>query len=82
MRAKGLQVHPNATPTKARKGRLTPTAPRPDLGKVVYDERPTGAKMPILNSDGTPVRRGQVLREGDSRLKELHNMQQLPLKQR
>ena len=63
LRAKGVQIGTLATPSKPKKGRLTPTASRPDLGKVVYDERPNGTRMPILNPDGTPVRKGQAKRE-------------------
>ena len=56
LRAKGVQIGPAATPSKEKKGRLTPTAHRPDLARVEYDERPNGTKMPIFNPDGTPVR--------------------------
>lgn len=63
LRSKGVQIGTLATPSKPKKGRLTPTAPRPDLAKPVYDERPGGIKMPILNPDGTPVRKAQAQRQ-------------------
>lgn len=63
MRTKGVQIGTLATPSKPKKGRLTPTAPRPDLAKPVYDERPNGLRMPILNPDGSPVRKAQAQRQ-------------------
>lgn len=78
LRAKGVQIGTLATPSRPKKGTLTPTASRPDLAKVVYDERPNGTKMPVLNPDGTVVRVGQARRE-PHRLKELHNLQQSSL---
>lgn len=74
LRSKGVQIGTLATPSKDKKGRLTPTAPRPDLARVVYDERPNGTKMPLLNPDGTPVRVRQA-REQPGRIREFNNLQ-------
>ena len=63
LKAKGIQVHPDALPNRPRKGRLTPTPPNTDLAKVEYDERPNGTRMPILNPDGSPVRKAQAQRQ-------------------
>ena len=77
LRAKGVNIGPAATPSRPyRNDHLrTITPPRPDLAKVVYDERPNGTKMPILNPDGSPVRVKQA-REQASKLRELRQMQQ------
>lgn len=53
-----MQIGTLATPSRPKKGRLTPTAPETHLGEVMYDERPGGVKMPILHPDGNPVRKG------------------------
>jgi len=58
LRSKGVQVSPNATPTRhnRRKDRVEP----PSWNKaIVYDERPGGTKMPVLNQDMSPVRMKQ-----------------------
>lgn len=58
LRSKGVQVSPNATPTRhnRRKDKVEP----PSWNKgIVYDERPGGTKMPVLNQDMTPVRMKQ-----------------------
>jgi len=58
LRAKGVQVSPSATPSRhnRRKDRVEP----PSWNKgIVYDERPGGTKMPVLNPDMTPVRMKQ-----------------------
>lgn len=74
LRAKGVQIGTLATPSKTKRGRLTPTAPRPDLGAVVYDERPNGTRMPILNPDGTPVRKSQAQQQ-ERKLDEFRRLQ-------
>jgi len=74
LRAKGVQIGTLATPSKQKQGRLTPTAPRPDLAAVTYDERPNGARMPILNPDGTPVRKSQALQQ-ERKLDEFRRLQ-------
>lgn len=56
LRSKGVQIGTLATPSKDKHGTLTPTAPKPEWAKCVYDERPDGSKMPILKSDGSPLR--------------------------
>lgn len=63
LREKGVQIGTLATPSRQKKGRLTPTAPQTHLGEVVYDERPNGTRMPLVNPDGTPVRKGQARRQ-------------------
>lgn len=63
LRGKGVQIGTLATPSKPKKGRLTPTAPQTHLAEVTYDERPNGTRMPILNPDGTPVRKAQARAE-------------------
>jgi hypothetical protein len=75
LRSKGVQIGPAATPSKPRKGTLTPTKPDKSLAKVVYDERPNGTKMPILNPDGSVVRAKQA-REQPDRLRKLRQLQQ------
>lgn len=60
LRAKGVQIGTLATPSRPKRGRLTPTAPQTHLGEVQYDERPNGTRMPIINPDGSPVRKGQA----------------------
>lgn len=58
LRSKGVQVSPSATPSRhnRRKDRVEP----PSWNKaIVYDERPGGTKMPVLNADMTPVRMKQ-----------------------
>lgn len=74
LRQKGVQIGTLATPSKPKKGRLTPTAPRPDLGAVEYDDRGNGVKMPILNPDGSPVRKGQA-RQQERKLEEFRRQQ-------
>ena len=78
LRSKGVQIGTLATPSRPKRGRLTPTAPETHLGEIQYDERPGGARMPILNPDGTPVRKGQAKRderkvEGFRRLQQQQN---------
>lgn len=74
LRAKGVQIGTLATPSKVKKGRLTPTAAQTHLGEVQYDERPNGTRMPILNPDGTPVRKGQA-RQQEKKLSEFRRLQ-------
>lgn len=59
LRNKGIQVSPIATPTRhnRRKDRVEP----PSYNKgILYDERPNGTKMPVLNADLSPVRMKQA----------------------
>jgi hypothetical protein len=43
----------------------------------MYDERPDGSKMPILNPDASPVRRKQAQEQSDrmDRLKKIQHAQ-------
>lgn len=74
LRSKGVQIGTLATPSKPKKGRLTPTAPQTHLAEPQYDVRPDGSKMPILNPDGSPVRKAQAMRE-ERKLTEFRRMQ-------
>lgn len=56
LRSKGVQIGTLATPSKPKQGTLTPTPRHEAWSKPVYDERPNGFKMPILKSDGSPLR--------------------------
>lgn len=59
LRNKGLQISPAATPSRhnRRKDRVEP----PSWNKgILYDERPGGTKMPVMNPDLTPVRMKQA----------------------
>mgnify|MGYP001177775805 CR=1 FL=1 len=63
MRDKGLQVSPRATPTQAHNMKPTPGKPPAYNREIIYNERPGGIKMPLLNADGSVVRRRQFDRE-------------------
>lgn len=75
LRSKGVQIGTLATPSKEKKGTLTPTQRNPAWAKQVYDERPDGSKMPILKSDGTPLRVKEAS-EKPHLLKRLKELQQ------
>ena len=57
LRNKGLQVSPKVLFTSTQNWRATPTAPPAFNKEIIYDERPGGFKMPLLKTDGTPLRR-------------------------
>lgn len=59
LRAKGTQVSPRAQSTRTQNWRPTPFKPPSYNKQIMYDERPGGIKMPILNPDGSLVRRKQ-----------------------
>ncbi len=59
LRAKGTQVSPRAQTTRTQNWRPTPFTPPSYNKQIMYDERPGGIKMPILNADGSLVRRKQ-----------------------
>jgi len=63
MRNKGLQVSPRATPTKTLNMKPKPGTPPAYNREIIYNERPGGIKMPLLNADGSVVRRRQYDRE-------------------
>lgn len=75
LRDKGVQIGTLATPSKDKKGTLTPTTPNKAWAKCVYDERPDGSKMPILKEDGTPLRVKEAS-EKPHLLRRLKDMQQ------
>lgn len=59
LRNKGIQLSPVATPTRhnRRKDRVEP----PSWNRaILYDERPGGYKMPVMNADLSPVRMKQA----------------------
>jgi hypothetical protein len=58
LRAKGVQVSPKATPSRHNKRKARVEPPSWNKG-IVYDDRPGGTKMPVLNPDMTPVRMKQ-----------------------
>lgn len=59
LRAKGMQVSPKLTPTRSTNPDPTPVQGDATKAQIMYDERPGGTKMPILNWDGSVVRRKQ-----------------------
>ncbi len=65
LRAKGLRVSPKATPTKTLNWRPTKSEPPASNKQIIYEDRPGGAKIPILKMDGEPLR-GKEYRENKS----------------
>lgn len=63
LRDKGLQVSPRATPTTTLNMKPTPGKPPAYNREIIYNERPGGTKIPLLNPDGSVVRRRQYDRE-------------------
>jgi len=55
LRNKGLNVSPRATMTRTQNWRPTKSVAPKSNGEFVYDVRPDGSKMPILNADGTQL---------------------------
>ena len=47
--------------TAARNWVPTPSEPSSIRGQIVYDERPGGAKMPLLHADGSVVRQADFI---------------------
>jgi hypothetical protein len=56
LRAKGLRVSPKLESTRTQNWRPTPTQPSSYNRTIMYDERPGGTKMPLLDSDGVVIR--------------------------
>jgi len=61
LRRKGIRVSPKATPTKNMNMRPTPMVPPAVNANIMYDVRPDGSKMPLLNPDGSVVRHKQFV---------------------
>jgi hypothetical protein len=59
LKSKGLQVSPSATPSRHNGRRKQVEPPSWNKG-ILYDERPNGTKMPVMNNDGSPVRMKQA----------------------
>jgi len=59
LRNKGIQVSPKATPTRHNRRKDSVEPPSWNKG-ILYDERAGGAKMPVINPDGSPVRMKQA----------------------
>lgn len=59
LRNKGIYLSPAATPTRhnRRKDKVEPSSWNKG---ILYDERPGGTKMPVLNADLSPVRMKQA----------------------
>lgn len=74
LRDKGIQVSPQATPTRHNRKPTKGMQPPSHWADCVYDERPDGSKMPVLNPDGTPVRHRQAQRESE-RIEQLKRFQ-------
>lgn len=53
---KGISISPRATPTRRNSipGRVTDGCSY--NAQIIYEDRPGGFKMPILQADGTPLR--------------------------
>ncbi len=56
LRQKGIQVSPKATPHRIKNPVPSKMIPPPRNGQIIYDERPGGFKVPIINNDGTVLR--------------------------
>lgn len=56
LRNKGIQVSPKATPNRVKNPVPSKMTPPARYGQLMYDERPGGTRVPIMNSDGTHMR--------------------------
>lgn len=77
LRSKGVSVSPRVGEARTRNWKPTPDTPPAHYANILYDERPGGTKMPVLNPDGTPVRHRQAQREAgkiERVLRERHNL--------
>jgi len=59
LKAKGIQLSNKVTATRTKNMRPTPSIPPAINAQIIYDERPGGVKMPLMNPDGTVVRHKQ-----------------------
>lgn len=76
LRNQGLQISPRATPNRAQNWRPTPSIPDKTQADLMYDTRADGSKMPILNPNGTHMRRydyNQDRRKVDEHLRRIHS---------
>lgn len=77
LRSKGINLSPRVTPNRVRNPRPTPDTPPGHYANIVYDTRPDGSKMPVMNPDGTPVRHRQYQEQKrtiDTHLREQRNL--------
>jgi len=61
LRNKGIQLSPAATMSRTQNWVATPSTPSSIDGAILYDERPGGIKMPILDHDGQTIRHRQYV---------------------
>lgn len=62
LKAKAIGVTPAAQPSRTRNNKPRPmSAGDPFRRPIVYHETPSGHKLPILQANGQPLRRGQYL---------------------
>lgn len=76
LRGKGLNLSPRATMTRTQNWRPTRSVPPAANHGYVYEDRPGGTKMPILNADGTQLHRRDYLEKQsqvDSTIRRIRN---------
>ena len=56
LRSKGVAVSPRATPTKNLNWRPSKQTPPGRYKQIIYEDRPGGAKIPVMKSDGEVLR--------------------------
>jgi len=56
LRGKGIQLSNSVTPSRVKNMRPTPTPRSAENARVIYEDRPGGFKMPLLKSNGDPLR--------------------------
>lgn len=56
LKNKGIQVSPSATPNRVKNPVPSPMTPPARYSQLMYDERPGGIRVPIMNSNGTHMR--------------------------
>lgn len=57
--SKGIQVSPTATPSRVRNPVPVPHEPPSFNKQIMYEDRPGGTKIPLLNASGDVIRRKQ-----------------------
>jgi hypothetical protein len=59
LRNKGIQLSPKAQMSRMHNYRPAKKEPPAYNKTIIYEDRPGGTKMPLLNTDGSPVRQKQ-----------------------
>lgn len=76
LKAKGVGISPRATMTRTQNWRPTPSVAPKSNGALMYEDRPGGTKMPILNADGSQLYRRDYLEKQhqiDQTIRQLRN---------